>query len=189
MATKLDDLEVDLLLKEDEIKKRIKSLAGEIDEYFKGKVSDAEPLNCIALLRGGAIFTADLFREITVESRLYFLVASSYGDERKSGGSINIKFDVSIDVKDKILLLCEDVIDSGLTLTVLRKHLLERGAKAVYIAALCDKRCDHKEYFITKEDYEGVFIGFEIPTGFTLGYGMDYAGKYRNLKDIYRIKP
>lgn len=189
MYKKLGDLEVELLKSEDEIKARIKTLASEINSFFKDKVTDEDPLNLVALLRGGAIFTADLFREITVDSRLYFLVASSYGDEQKSGGEIKIKFDVSIDIKDKIILLCEDVIDSGLTITVLRNHLLSRGAKAVYIATLCDKKCDHVKYFTKKEDYEGVFVGFEIPTGFTLGYGMDYAGKYRNLKDIYRIKP
>ena len=168
----------EVLLDEEAIHAKIKELAARISEDYKGK----DPL-LVGVLRGAVVFLADLAREITIPVAFDFMAVSSYGTATKTSGVVRILKDLDEDIKDRHVLLVEDIIDSGLTLNYLLKNLRSRKPASLEICALLQKDIKHKTSFTVK--YEG----FSIPNEFVVGYGLDYAEKYRNLPFIGTLKP
>ena len=169
---------VDVYLSEEKIKNRIKEMGAQITEHYAG-----EELHIVCVLNGAFMFMADLVREIKLPVILDFISASSYGDKTTSSGELKIKMDLAKDVKGKHVLLVEDIVDTGLTMKVLRKNIEKREAKSVKLASFLFKpaRLEHE----TKID----FLGFEIEDHFVIGYGLDYAGRYRELPYVGIYSP
>ncbi len=161
-----------ILITEEEINKRVTQIAEEIDKIYSG-----ETVYLICILKGSTPFTVDLMKKIKTDVYLDFICASSYGSGSTSGQLV-IKKDVSIDVEGKNILIVEDIIDSGNTLFKLREMLGSRNPKSLRIATLLDKPSRRVV------DVPVDFVGFEIPDEFIIGYGLDYAEKYRNLPYI-----
>jgi hypoxanthine phosphoribosyltransferase len=160
----------------DEIDDAVKRLASQIESDY-----DNEKIVFICLLKGSFMFTSDLIRQIRNTSRIEFLRASSYGCGTTSSGEINIKKDIEGAIEGENVIIVEDIIDSGLTLTRVRDMLTERGPKSLKICALLDKRARREV------EIEGDYIGFTFDDGFVVGYGIDFAEMYRNLPDIYVV--
>jgi hypoxanthine phosphoribosyltransferase len=169
---------VEVYLSEEKIKNRIKELGAEITKHYAG-----EELHIVCVLNGAFMFMADLVREIKLPVILDFISASSYGEKTVSSGDLKIKMDLAKEVTGKHVLLVEDIVDTGLTMKVLRKNMEERGAKSVSLASFLYKpaRLEHE----TKID----FLGFEIEDHFVIGYGLDYAGRYRELPYVGIYSP
>jgi hypoxanthine phosphoribosyltransferase len=175
------DLKV--LITRDQIKKRVAELGADITRDFKG-----EPVMLVGVLKGAAIFLADLSRELDLDATFDFIGVSSYGNrpsptqELKSGwdstGEVKLTKDVDQTLKDRNIIVVEDILDTGLTLTYLKKMLLARQPRTLKIAALLDKPSRRKL------PLQGDYVGFKIPDEFVVGYGLDYAERYRNLADI-----
>ena len=132
----------------------------------------------IGVLKGAAIFLSDLSRTIRLDATFDFISVSSYGNEKQNSGEVRLLKDVDQSMEGKNIILVEDILDTGLTLSYLRNVLLAKRPKSLHIAALLDKVSRRTEPI--KVDY----VGFEIPDEFVVGYGLDYAEKYRNLPDI-----
>jgi len=173
----LEDIIKDILIKEDEIQKRIKELGKEITNDYKGK-----DLVVIGILKGAVIFMAELVKSIELPITLDFMSVSSYGKSSISTGEVRIIKDLDFSVEGKDLLIVEDIIDTGLTLNYLTELLEKRGANSVKICTLLDKP-DRRTVGV-KVDY----LGFEVPDEFIVGYGLDYAEHYRNLPFIGTLK-
>lgn len=169
---------VEVYLSEEKIKTRIKELGAQITKEYAG-----EEIHIVCVLNGAFMFMADLVREIKLPVILDFISASSYGDETVSSGELKIKMDLASDVAGKHVLLVEDIVDTGLTMKVLRKNIEERGAKSVKLASFLFKpaRLEHETHI----DY----LGFEIEDYFVIGYGLDFAGRYRELPYIGIYSP
>ena len=166
-----------VLLTSEQIAKRVKELGKLLDEKYAGRA----PL-AVCILRGSSVFFADLIRETTLPLTTDFMRVSSYGSGTKSSGEIRVLADLSEDIKDREILLVEDIIDSGNTLFKLKKLLLERGAKEVFILTLLDKPARREA------DISADLVGFTIADEFVIGYGLDYAEKYRNLPYVGVLK-
>lgn len=177
----MTDLKV--LIKQEEIAKRVRELGADITRDFAG-----QSIIFIGVLKGAAIFLADLARQVKLDATFDFIGVSSYGNrpspasELKSGwdstGEVRLLKDVDQSIKEKNIILVEDILDTGLTMTYLKKMLLARQPRALKVAALLDKPSRRKL------PLEGDYVGFKIPDEFVVGYGLDYAEKYRNLADI-----
>lgn len=177
----MTDLKV--LITREQITKRVAELGADITRDYKG-----EPVMLVGVLKGAAIFLADLSRQLDLDATFDFIGVSSYGNrpsptqELKSGwdstGEVKLTKDVDQTLKDKNVIVVEDILDTGLTLTYLKKMLLARQPRTLKIAALLDKPSRRKL------PLEGDYVGFKIPDEFVVGYGLDYAEKYRNLADI-----
>lgn len=167
-----------ILITEDEIAKRIKELGEEITNDYK----DKEDILIIGVLKGSVIFLSDLIRNINLPVKMDFMIVSSYANGAVSSGSINIKKDIDTDIKGKHVIIAEDIIDSGITLSNLYKVLLEREPKSLKICTLLDKK-ERREAEIDVD-----YIGFDIPNEFIIGYGLDYAENYRNIPYIGILK-
>ena len=166
-----------LLLSEAEIKKRVKTLAKRISKDYKGK----SPI-FIGILNGCYVFMADLLREIDLDVEVDFVKIRSYeGDS--STGTIKFRKDISANIDDRHVIIVEDIIDSGFTINFLVNRLKNSGPKSVAVATALFKKK------VAKLDFEVNYIGFEIPTEFVVGYGLDYDEKYRNLKDVMIMEP
>jgi hypoxanthine phosphoribosyltransferase len=175
------DLKV--LITRDQITKRVAELGAEITRDFKG-----ESVMLVGVLKGAAIFLADLSRQLDLDATFDFIGVSSYGNrpsptqELKSGwdstGEVKLTKDVDQTLKDKNIIVVEDILDTGLTLTYLKKMLLARQPRTLKIAALLDKPSRRKL------PLQGDYVGFKIPDEFVVGYGLDYAERYRNLADV-----
>jgi hypoxanthine phosphoribosyltransferase len=175
------DLKV--LITRDQITKRVAELGADITRDFKG-----ESVMLVGVLKGAAIFLADLSRQLDLDATFDFIGVSSYGNrpsptqELKSGwdstGEVKLTKDVDQTLKDKNIIVVEDILDTGLTLTYLKKMLLARQPRTLKIAALLDKPSRRKL------PLRGDYVGFKIPDEFVVGYGLDYAERYRNLADI-----
>ena len=150
----------------------------QINEDFKG-----EEVIAVVILKGSVMFAADLIRCLTVNVKLDFLQASSYGSDTVSSGEIKIKKDIDSDIRGKNVLLIEDIVDSGRTLSLLKDEMKKRGAKNVKIASLLSK----PERRVIDVDVE--YIGTDIPDEFVVGYGLDMDEKYRQLDYIGILKP
>jgi len=161
------------LITEDQIRERIKELAKEISNEYKEK----NPL-FVGILKGSFIFMADLVRELDFSVEVDFLAVSSYGKSTETSGVVKIVKDLSESISGRHVLLIEDIVDTGLTLKYLYHLLKDRRPASLKIAVLLDK----KERRIV--DVPLHFVGFEVPNLFLVGYGLDYAEKYRNLKYI-----
>ena len=177
----MTDLKV--LIPRDEIAKRVSELAAEITRDFAG-----QSVIFVGVLKGAAIFLSDLARQVKLEATFDFIGVSSYGNrpsppqELKSGwdstGEVRLTKDVDQSMRGKNVILVEDILDTGLTLTYLKKLLLAHQPQSLKIAALLDKPSRRKL------PLEGDYVGFKIPDEFVVGYGLDYAERYRNLADI-----
>jgi hypoxanthine phosphoribosyltransferase len=130
------------------------------------------------VLKGAAIFLSDLVRRIELDSTFDFIAVSSYGSQRESSGEIKLLKDVDLPLEDKNVILVEDILDTGSTLSFLRQMFLARRPRSFRIAALLDKRCRRCQ------PIHADYTGFEIPDHFVVGYGMDLSERYRNLPDI-----
>lgn len=159
-----------ILITEEELQNTVSRLARQISEDYHGK-----QLMLICVMKGSLVFTADLMRAIDFPVELDFMQASSYGNGSTSCGCIDIKRDLEDDVSGKNVLIVEDIIDSGNTLSRLKSLLQNRGADSVKICTILNKP-DRREVDVYI-DYEGI----KIPDEFVVGYGLDYAQKYRNL--------
>lgn len=161
---------IEVYLSEEKIQTRIKEVAAEINKEFAGK-----ELHVIGVLNGAFMFTADLVRQLNIPVTLEFMSASSYGDGTTSSGKLEINLDIKKDIKDKHVLIVEDIVDTGLTLSVLKENLQSRGPASLKLASFLFKpaRLEHK----VDIDY----LCFEIEDHFVIGYGLDYAGRYREL--------
>jgi hypoxanthine phosphoribosyltransferase len=175
------DLKV--LISRDEIAKRVSELGVDITRDFAG-----QSVIFVGVLKGAAIFLSDLARQVKLDSTFDFIGVSSYGNrpsphqELKSGwdstGEVRLTKDVDQSMNDRNVILVEDILDTGLTLTYLKKLLMAHQPRTLKIAALLDKPSRRKL------PLEGDYVGFKIPDEFVVGYGLDYAERYRNLADI-----
>ncbi|MEG1747708.1 MAG: hypoxanthine phosphoribosyltransferase [Oscillospiraceae bacterium] len=177
MNTLDNDME-QVLFSAAELDRRTTELAAEIDRDYAGKA----PL-LIGILRGSFIFMADLTRKITLPVTVDFMAMSSYGRGTKSTGQVEIKKDLSEDIEGRDVIVVEDILDSGNTLYYLLKILEARGPASVKLCALLDKP-ERRE-----KPVELTYRGFSIPDAFVVGYGLDYAEKYRNLPYIGVLSP
>lgn len=164
---------ISVLIPERDVKKRVEELAGEITDSFGG-----EQITMVCVLKGAAILAMDLARELKQNVEFDFVELSSYFDGTESSGRVEIKKDISTDIKGKNVLVVEDIIDSGRTMDFLLDSLRKREPKSLKLCSLLDK--PERRKFDVKAD----FNGFEIPDEFVIGYGLDYAQKYRNLPFI-----
>ena len=162
------------LISEEKINERIAELGKQISEEYAGK-----QIHMICVLKGGVFFLCELAKRISVPVTLDFMCVGSYGDGTKSSGIVKITKDLDESLEDKDVLVVEDNIDSGRTLSYLLEVLKKRGPKSMKLCTLLDKP-DRREV----ENVEVNYVGFEIPDEFVVGYGLDYAQKYRNLPYI-----
>ena len=167
-----------VLVSEEEIREKVKEMGRRITEHYKGK-----SLLLVTVLKGAVVFLADLMREIDVPAEIDFMVVSSYGSGVKSSGVVKIVKDLDTPLEGKDILIVEDILDSGLTLSYLKEILEGRGPRSIQIAALLDKPTRRKV------DLKADYIGFSVPDEFVIGYGLDYDEKYRNLPYIGILKP
>lgn len=172
-----------VLISREAVAQRVSAIGAEISRDFAG-----ESIVLVGVLKGAAIFLSDLARHISLDATFDFIAVSSYGNrptpaqelahEWDSTGEVRLAKDVDQSVKDKTIVLVEDILDTGLTLTYLRQLFLSRQPKTLRIATLLDKPSRRK--LPLQADY----VGFTIPDEFVVGYGLDYAERYRNLPDI-----
>ena len=162
-----------VLLRRSAIQKRVREVAHEITKDFKG-----ERIHLIGVLKGACIFLSDLVREINLETSIDFIAVSSYGKNKESSGQVRLVKDLDSSIEGLNVIVVEDILDTGITLTYLLRVLAQRKPKSLRIAALLDK--PSRRIKEVKADY----IGFKIPNDFVVGYGLDYAERYRNLKDV-----
>lgn len=167
-----------VIIDEQHIQARVKELADQIAEDY-----DTKDLIMVCVLNGAAIFYIDLMMELGIPLQMSFIRVSSYGDGTESSGSVRILYDLEADITGKDVLIVEDIIDSGRTLKKLSKLLGERGARSVKCCCLLDKKARRTV------EMEADYVGFDVPDEFLVGYGLDYAGKYRNLKFVGTLKP
>lgn len=167
-----------VLLSEDEIREKVRELGGKITADYKN--SD---LMLVTVLKGAVVFLADLMRQIDVPAEIDFMVVSSYGSGVKSSGVVKIVKDLDVPLAGKDILIVEDILDSGLTLSYIKELLESRGPRSIRIATLLDKPSRRKV------DLQADYIGFSVPDEFVIGYGLDYDEKYRNLPYIGILKP
>jgi hypoxanthine phosphoribosyltransferase len=175
--------ELRVLIPQQDIARRVSELAAEITRDFQG-----QSVIFVGVLKGAAIFLSDLARQVKLDATFDFIGVSSYGNrpsppqELRSGwdstGEVKLTKDVDQSMKGRNVILVEDILDTGLTLTYLKKLLLGHQPKTFKIAALLDKPSRRKL------PIEGDYVGFKIPDEFVVGYGLDYAERYRNLADI-----
>jgi len=168
------------LLSEEEIQKRVRELGAEIARDYAGK----NP-TMVCILKGSIMFYADLLRAAQVPMALDFMAVSSYGNKTKSSGEVEIRKDLSTSIENKHVIIVEDIVDSGFTLSYLTRMLSSRGAASIKICTLLDKPSRRAPGITLKADYSG----FEVGDEFVVGYGLDYAEKYRNLPYIGVLKP
>lgn len=167
-----------VLLSEDEIREKVRELGGKITADYKNS-----NLMLVTVLKGAVVFLADLMRQIDVPAEIDFMVVSSYGSGVKSSGVVKIVKDLDVPLAGKDILIVEDILDSGLTLSYIKELLESRGPRSIRIATLLDKSSRRKV------DLQADYIGFSVPDEFVIGYGLDYDEKYRNLPYIGILKP
>lgn len=165
----------DTLVTEEEIRARVNELGTSISQDYAGE----RPL-LVGVLRGAYMFMADLSRAIELPVEVDFMAVSSYGNATSSSGVVRILKDLDEDLEGRHVIVVEDIIDSGLTLSYLRRNLENRGAESVEVCALLIREGRQKVDEALK------YVGFELPPDFVVGYGLDASGKYRNLPFIAR---
>ncbi|MBQ6014560.1 MAG: hypoxanthine phosphoribosyltransferase [Firmicutes bacterium] len=173
--TKYDLSEV--LISEEQLQKRVAEIGAEISRDYRG-----EDILLIGILKGSVPFMADLMRKIDLDVAIDFMSVSSYGGGTNTSGVVRILKDLDSDIKDKNVIIAEDIIDSGLTLSYLKDYLLKREPRSLRIATLLDKPARRKVSL--RPDY----VGFEVEDKFIVGYGLDIDQKYRNLPYISWVK-
>ena len=169
-----------ILLTEEQIQSRVRELGARLAEEYR----DRDPV-MICILKGSTMFFADLLRSMPIPLTMDFMAVSSYGRTTKSSGEVEIRKDLSGSIERRHVVIVEDIIDSGFTLTYLSRMLSARGAESIKICTLLDKPARRAPGITLKADYSG----FEIPDAFVVGYGLDYDERYRNLPYIGILKP
>ena len=168
---------MEVLFSKEQIADRVHELGKQISADYAG-----QSIVLIGVLKGAAIFLADLARSIEVDNTFDFVAVSSYGKGTRTSGAVKLIKDLDLPIEGKHVLLVEDILDTGLTLNYLRKMMLQQKPKSLKIATCLDKPSRRLDP-ITAD-----YVGFTIPNHFVIGYGMDYAEKYRNVADI-RLMP
>ena len=171
------DHHIEVMISEEEVNRRIRELGEQISRDYAGR-----QIHLICVLRGGSFFMCELAKRITVPVSLDFMSVSSYGGDTKSSGVVKIVKDLDDSIRDKEVLVVEDIIDSGRTLSYLMAMLQDRGPKSLHLCTLLDK----PERRVVDVDVD--YTGFRIPDEFVVGYGLDYDQKYRNLPFIGVVK-
>lgn len=169
---------LEVLISEEDIREKVSELGKQLSVEYAGR----NPL-VICVLKGAFIFMADLVKTITVPIELDFMAVSSYGASTKSSGIVKIIKDLDVPVEGRDVLIVEDIIDSGLTLSHLIEMLNNRNAKSTRVVTLFDKPSGRKV------DLQADYTGYILPDAFVVGYGLDYAEKYRNLPYVGVLKP
>ena len=169
----------EVLLSADQIKQRIEEMGKVLSEDYK----DKNPI-IIGVLKGVVLFYADMIRQLTVPCEMEFMWISSY-EGTDSTGSVALKRDITVDIKDRHVLILEDIFDTGNSLSFVHKHLMEKEPASLKICTLLDKPSRRKPGVTLEADY----VGFTIPNAFVVGYGLDYNEYYRNLPYIGVLKP
>lgn len=172
-----DDI-LKVLISEDEIKQKVRELGKRISSDYTGK-----NVLVLGVLKGSFVFMADLIRELNIPVEVEFMAVSSYHSGVKTSGVVKIIKDIDINPQNLHILIVEDILDSGLTLSYLKGLLMQRGAMDIKIATLLDKPA--RRIADIKADY----TCFEVPDEFVVGYGLDYAEQYRNLPYVGVLKP
>ena len=167
-----------VLVTEEELKARVQAMGDELYEKFEGK----RPL-FLGVLKGSFIFMADLVRACQLESDIEFIAVSSYANSTESSGRVNVKYDLQQDITGRHLVIVEDILDSGNTLAFLKQYFMAKGAESITIVTLLDKPA-RREKAVTAD-----LAGFIVPDEFVVGYGLDYAQRYRNVPYIGVLKP
>jgi len=162
-----------ILIDEETLQKRVREMGRQITEDYRGK-----DLIIIAILKGAVVFTSDLIKEIKLPLAMDFMAVSSYGVSTKSSGVVRILKDLDEEIEGRDVLIVEDIVDTGLTLHYLVENLRSRGPRSLKICCCLDKPT--RRTAPVKVDY----VGFDIPDEFVIGYGLDYAERYRNLPYI-----
>ena len=172
------DYTIETLISQEEVQKKVVELAERIKETYKG----CSELLLVGLLRGSVIFLSDLAREINIDDvKLDFMTVSSYGNSMESSKDVKIKKDLEENIEGRDVLIVEDIIDTGFTLSKVTEILKLREPKSLRICTLLDKP-DRREVEVKVD-----FVGFKIPDEFVVGYGIDYAEQHRNLKYIGKV--
>lgn len=170
--------EIETLISQEEINNKVKELARSIEKTYAG----CDELLLVGLLRGSVIFLSDLAREIDIDDvKLDFMTVSSYGSSMESSRDVKIKKDLEEDIKGRDVLIVEDIIDTGFTLSKVKEMLNLREPNSLRICTLLDKP-ERREVEVNVD-----FIGYKIPDEFVVGYGIDYAEKHRNLKFVGKV--
>ena len=177
MSSMMPDVE-EVLIPAEEIQQKVRDLGEQITRDY----SEHRRLLLVGVLRGAVIVMGDLMRQIDLPCEIDFMEVSSYGAGTTSSGVVRILKDLEEDISGRHVLIVEDIIDTGLTLSYLRRSLLARKPASLEICALLSKPARRQV------DIEVRYQGFEVPDVFVVGYGIDYAGFYRNLRDIYALK-
>jgi len=172
-----DDVQA-IVLEEAEIDARLDELAAEVDRDYAGR----QPL-LVGVLKGAIFVMADLARRLTVSSAMDFMACSSYGSATRSSGVVRILKDLDSDIERRDVLIVEDIVDSGLTLDYLIKNLRSRNPASVEVLSLLTKPSRREV------DLPIRYVGFEVPDVFVVGYGLDYAERYRGLRHIVSLRP
>ncbi len=162
-----------VLITEEQIKARAKEIGMQISEEFAG-----EEVMLIGILKGATLWMADVMKNITLDCTIDFMACSSYGSSTKTSGVVKINKDLDSDIEGKNVIIVEDIIDSGITLSYLEKYLANRGPKTLKLCTLLDKPAGRRS------EVQPDYVGFEVDDLFIIGYGLDYDQKYRNLPYI-----
>jgi hypoxanthine phosphoribosyltransferase len=168
----------DILVTEEEIQAKLRELAARIDEDYAGK-----DVLLVGVLKGAVMVMADLSRALRGHIEIDWMAVSSYGAGTKSSGVVQIRKDLDSDLTDRHVLIVEDIIDSGLTLSWLLENFASRGAASIEVCALLRKPD------AAKVEIDCKYVGFDIPNEFVVGYGLDFAERYRNLRDVAILAP
>lgn len=167
------DEKLKVLIRHAAIQKRVREVAREITKDFKG-----ERVHLVGVLKGACIFLSDLVREINLETSIDFIAVSSYGKGKESSGQVRLLKDLDSSIAGLNVILVEDILDTGLTISYLLRILRQRKPKALRVAALLDKPSRRLR------NVKGDYVGFSIPNEFVVGYGLDYGERFRNLKNV-----
>lgn len=177
-STEFTNPNLEILYTEDQIQERIREIGKEITNEYRGR-----ELVLVGVLKGSCVFLADLMRAIDLDLTIDFMAVSSYKDGTVSTGDVEILKDLSNPIRDKYVIVVEDIVDTGLTLSRLLEILGSRGAHSIKLASFLDKPEPR-----VKTDLKIDYTGFVVPNKFLVGYGLDAAGRYRNLPFIAAVR-
>lgn len=172
----------EIIFSEQDIANRVREIGAAITRDYQDLAGD-EGIVVVCVLRGAAMYTCDLIRAIDMPLEVDFMAVSSYGNQAKSSGVVRILKDLSSSIQGRHVVIAEDILDSGLTLSYLIKNLQSRGPASIAVATLLRKDTPNQA------DVNCRYVGFECPDEFIVGYGLDYAERYRNLPYIGILKP
>lgn len=168
----------EVLFTKEQISQRVKELGEQITRDYEG-----ESVVLVCTLRGASVFFSDLIREIDLDIQIDFIATSSYGASTKSNGEVKLTKDLNTPIADRHVIIVEDIVDSGLTLNYVKRMLSARNPKSIKICSMLDKPSGRKI------ELEADYVGFEVPSVFIVGYGLDYAERYRQIPEVCVLAP